>query len=664
MNSYRTINTIDKLRDLSETWKSKEFAFDTEFTSLSYIEQKIIGLSMHNPKEGSSVFIQFNFEDTYTTKEKDPKGGRKKVDVTHTYRKTDAIEFSEAKPYLEVLFEDAECICANAKVERKIFHKYGITNWRIKDDVNLMSWMLNVDTPSGLKDNAKAELNLSMPSYAETVKQKVGNIDWNEVNWDAYAEYGALDAFATWELREVFKPKIEKFSALEQCYRKLELPLTYHVADSEIAGIRIDIGYLKKLSVEAGKAIDLAEQKIYDDIGVEFNINSSKQLAEILFDRLAYPVIKKSDKTGARSVDEGALKELAFKGYDIADDILEYRKLRKLKTTYLDSIPLKVDSDGRLRGSFNQQGAATGRFSSNNPNLQNMPNNEEFPVKRAFIPKDGYKFLVYDWSTIEVRIMAHESGDENMIRIFTEKRDIHQETTDSVNNLVGLTLKRGQGKTINFGVLYLMGAESLAYMLNKQLRTEVKSGKISREDYDRNFVTEKTAQKIIDGYFNTYYGFAHFVKTETDAVKSSGWSWTLGGRRRPVPELRRAGQYGAGRRKAVNTPIQGGAADLIKLAIIKLAEMYVHEALDAETLLYVHDELVIEVREDQAEIASGLVKHVMENIFPNCKVPIAAEGGIYDDWAGLKQGAANKIKRKRGAIKPLQLLKFGLLWKN
>ena len=195
--------------------------------------------------------------------------------------------------------------------------------------------------------------------------------------------------------------------------------------------------------------------------------------------------------------------------------------------------------------------------SSSNPNLQNQPNNKKFPIKRAFIPKDGYEFLVYDWSTIEIRIMAHESGDKKMIEILNAGRDIHQETTDSVNSLCGLHLNRGQGKTINFGVLYLMGAESLAYMLNKQLRQEQRDGKITMDEYNERYVTKNTAQKIIDSFFNTYTGFTRFCKEETEYVRKTGWSWTLGGRRRPVPELRRKGQWGFGQRKAVNTPIQG-----------------------------------------------------------------------------------------------------------
>lgn len=662
MTEYRIINRLQDLIEFSKNWTSKDFAFDTEFTSLPYMQQKIIGMSVYDDKTNiPPTFFQFNFDYDYITKEKNPAGGRKKLTVDRKYYKTDAINFEDAKPYLLEMFEGAKCICANAKTEWKIFNKYGITNWRIGDDVNLMSWMLNVDLPKGLKESAKRVLKINMESYTDMIKQKVSNIDWNLVDWEQYGKYGAEDAWATYLIRDAYLPEMKKWEALYECYREMEIPLTYVVAGMEMSGVQIDLPYLKTLSDTAGKKLVIAEQEIYDSIGVEFNINSPKQLAEILFDRLGLPVIKRSEKTKERSTDEGTLEELSFMGHDIADDILEYRTLKKLKSTYMDKIPKIIDVDGRLRGSFNATGTATARFSSSNPNLQNQPNNKEFPIKRAFVPKPGYKFLVYDWSTIEVRIMAHESQDPKMVEIFMNGRDIHQETTDNVNVMVGLALDRDQGKTINFGVLYLMGADSLAYMLNEQLRKDFKKGLITMAEYKQRFVTVPTAQKIIDGYFDTYVGFAQFVKEETQIVKQSGWSWTLGGHRRPVPDLRLKGRWGFGKRKAVNTPIQGGAGDLMKMAMIKLAKRFYDECLDAKILLSVHDELVVEAKDDhRLEEASRIMKEVMENVFPGCLVPIVAEGGIFEDWAGLKQGGTPKAKAKRRKSGTLERLKWGL----
>ena len=641
MNKFIWINTLEKLKEFQKDFKSKEFAFDTEFTTLRMYEARLIGLSIFDPRTGlDSAFIQFNFYYDYTKKVKE---GKKSIDKVFRYEKTDAINVEDALPILKEMFMGAKCICASAKVEWKISMKYGFNNWIIGDDVNLMSWLLNVDEPSDLKWNTKKELQIDMPSYTDTIGQKPNNIDWTGVDWYEYAKYGARDAYATYYLRDVFLPRIEQFPSLLSCYRDLELPLLYVVADSEMRGVTIDVEVLEEMSRQADTEIQKAQNDIYDTVGIEFNIGSGKQLAEVLFDRMGCPSQKVSEKTGARSTDEGVMKELAFQGYEIADDILDYRKLTKLKSTYLDGIPKLVDADGRLRGSFNQSGTVTGRFSSSQPNLQNQPNNKKFPVKAAFVPRKGYKFLVFDWSTIEIRIMAYESGCPIMTELLRAGRDIHAETQMSVNNLCGLNLSRGQGKTINFGVLYLMGADSLSYMLNKQLKTDYKDGKMTYAEYKAHYVTKEIAQKIIDGYFQTYTGFTQYVKDVTHFAKSDGWVWTLGGRRRPIPELKRKGKgmFGAGQRKAVNTPIQGGAADLMKRALVLLFNMYLEKEYDAATLLYVHDEFVIECREDQAEACAADVKELIENIFPQCTVPILCDGGIYDNWAGLKQGNIN-----------------------
>lgn len=659
MKDFLLINNIDDLIDLSRRWTSKNFAFDTEFTNLKYMTQELIGLSIYDERNGiPAVFIQFNFSSTYIEKIADPNGGRKKLDVTRKYSKTDAIEISEALPYLRKIFEGANCICATAKVEWKIASKYGFANWVIEDDVNMMSYLLNVDNENGLKANAKRELKLEMPSYVETVGQKVDNINWNLVDFYKYAEYGARDAWATYKLRDIYLPRISEFPALLKCYKSLEIPLTYEVATSEMRGVEIDVEYLREMSKVITEAINEAEQEIFDEIGCEFNLSSPTQLAEILFDRLGYPSGAVSEKTGKRSVNEDTLKELAFKGYDVADDILDYRKLEKLKSTYIDSIPLMVDKDGRLRGNLNQLGTATGRFSSSKPNLQNQPNNKRFPIKRAFVARKGYKLLNLDWSTIEIRIMAHESGDEKLIELLNAGRDIHQETSNAINGQFGLTLDRNQGKTINFAVLYLMGADSLMYTLNKSLKGQYKEGKITMAELKKLLISKQVAQQIIDGYFNTYTGFTQFIKNEVANSTQTGWVWTLGGRRRPVHELRSKKTFGFGRRKTVNTIIQGGAGDLMKLGVIKLAKMYREKRYDATTLLYIHDEYVIEVREDQAERCYKDCVEIMTNIFPSCRVPILCEGGIFDDWGGLKGGAKPKKKKSGMSVKRMMALKL------
>ena len=641
MSNYLIIDTIDDLIDFVDNFGEKDFALDTEFTSLNWYSQTLIGMSVYSDlSDYPPTFIQFNFDYTYSEKISDPNGGRKKVTIFHEYQKRDAIHIDEALPYLHKLLDGASCVCANGKVERKILAKYGLTDWKIGDDVNLMSWLLNCSSPSGLKDNAKKELGLQMDSYENTVGMKPDNINWNKVDFEKYGAYGALDAYATWELRRVYRAKIEQMQSLMNCYEVLELPLIDCVAKSEMAGVSIDTKLLKKMSVAAEVDLKKAEQEVFDIAGVEFNIGSSKQLADILYGRFG---INCNHKTagGARAVNEAALKEMAYAGYDVADYILEYRKLGKLKNTYIDAIPEMLDPDGRLRGNLNQQGTRTGRFSSSKPNLQNQPNNDKYPVKSAFIPKDGYTFIVVDWSTIEIRIMAHESKDPVMTEILRQGRDVHQETADNVYKQTGVKLTRSQGKTVNFAILYGMGAESLAYSLNAGLRAMVKKGTMTREEYKKGMITQHQAEHIIRGYMGAYYGFTAWGKREVANSKRTGWVWTLGGRRRPVPELKNQKTFNAGARIVVNTEIQGGAGDLMKLGIIKLDKLYLEKKYDAKTLLYVHDEYVIEVRKNQANDCLKDVVQLMQNIFPQCSVPILCEGDIFPNWAGLKQGKAH-----------------------
>lgn len=1439
MNDFLVVDTLPKLKDLADRWKEREFALDTEFTDLSYYKQDLIGISLYSDRHDiPAVFIQFNFKDTYTQKEKTPDGGRAKIDIGYVYEKTDAIDKQEALPYLKKIIDGADCVTANGKVEIKALHKYGISI-NIKDDVNLMNHLLDVSSKSDLKTAGRKYLKIDMKSYEETVGMKVGNINWNKVDWEAYAEYGAKDAWVTWKLREVFRKQVEEDEPLLHCYEKLELPLIPKVAESEIAGVYIDKSVLQEMSGRIAEDIKRSEEAIFNEVGVEFNLGSPKQLAEILFDRLGLPVISET-ASGGRSTGEDAMKELAFMGYDIAEKILDYRRLSKLQTTYIDKIPDMVDGDGRLRGSFNQSGTQcitgnsivvtdkgmipikycdkdtvvlnmntdleqsvdyvkyeqvptyyirtnlgfeiegtnkhkiitnrykfkdygnnshtwrrldevkvgdrikipfgynvfglpngeyhsinfdninrnkthksnefyiqniidedfaefigiynadgsikddngsfnirisntniavknrvcelsrklfgveakvyetetniinknlaqiedllclgrydysktipdvimrssenvikaylkglnldghivnedkvkksffkltitneqhtlqvhtiltnlgiissrrrikgrnysticiynqhgykyinevgsvkkqkefkyktgkahgyrlrdgyievgikhiehrfsdvydfvlpqthsfiansiinhnTGRFSSSNPNLQNIVNDKIYPVKRAFVAKKGYSLLVFDWciaegsevltkqgakpiemcvagdevlqedgtyrkvlsvpyrgekrvvrlttscgydivatdehrfrvidingeyvwkkikdidvnndfiaiqpttsrpegarlelpevsythynnkelkntpkildedlaffmgyisgdgcltqsnrsigwvvnekdkslaeylenlvfklfgekprcsgihngayqyyfnsapllnwlrligvskdnisellmfsdlsvvkswlrgyfeadgyggrrvsicssresiikqtqklllqigifckykkqkngefiknvltiptnytglflqevgffsqrkivntlekagnfgispvygghpnlksridykdnlglqyylrntkfrggvisrklaekikmldeseynrlglfkildwgqvydkvsivedfgvahtydlevedthsfivngfishnSTIEIRIMAHESKDPVMIKILKEYRDVHQETADNISAQTGLHLSRSIGKTLNFAILYGMGADALAYTLNKSMRGEVKKGTMTQEEYEVSQIDQRTAQKMIDGFYSAYAGFTEWSKLEVQNTKKTGWVYTLGGRRRPVPELQNKKTYNAGVRKCVNSIVQGGAGDLMKLAIIKLSNMYKEKGYDATTLLYIHDEIVIEVRNDQAEKCKEDVRWLMENIFPACDVPILCEGDIYKSWDGLKGGEThNSIGQSSNSL--FNFLKFNKL---
>lgn len=661
MKSFLWVNTLDKLADLADRWKEREMALDTEFTELSHYHQNLIGLSIFTDNHTiPAVFIQFNFKAVYYEKEQDPNNKRKKIDVPRYYEKTDAIDIQEAIPYLKRIINDTEVVTANGKVEIKSLAKIGL-KFKIIDDVNLMNWLLDVTTPSDLKSAGKRELGIDMPGYEETVGMKIDNINWNKVDFYNYAEYGARDAWVTWKLRDIFRERINGDRPLRSCYENLEIPLIKSVARTEMRGVEIHVPTLKKMSGQITKDIAVEREKIFDLVGAEFNIDSPKQLGEVLFDRLGYPVIEHT-KSGGRGVGEPVLQELAYQGYEVADALLDYRQLQKLKNTYIDKLPLLVDPDGRLRGGFNQAGTQTGRFSSSSPNLQNIPNNKKYPVKQAFVAKKGYSLIVVDWSTIEIRVMAHESKDPVMTDVLRNLRDVHQETTDNINAQTGLSLTRSDGKTTNFAVLYGMSAISLAYTLNKELKKLVKTGKLSPAEYAKREVSERVAQKIIDGYYASYSGFARWGKDEVqNSTNNGGWVYTFGGRRRPVRELFNKKTYNSGKRKVINTIIQGGAGDIMKLAIIKLDQMYEAKGYDANTLLYVHDEFVIEVKDSQREKCLEDVMALMQGIFPACDVPILCEGNIFDNWDGLKSKASAK---KGGSTKDLfiKLLVNKILW--
>jgi DNA polymerase-1 len=306
---------------------------------------------------------------------------------------------------------------------------------------------------------------------------------------------------------------------------------------------------------------------------------------------------------------------------------------KKSKIKRITPIGVKKVCDITVAENHSYVGNGFVNHNSSGPNLQNIINNWKFPVRCAFKPKKGYKFLVYDWSTIEIRIMAHESRDPVLLDILQNDRDIHQETTDYFNEDLNLEFKRKDGKTFNFAIMYLMSALSLANTLNRSLKEEYKLGHISKEEYESKYVTEELASKLVDSYFGRFKGFAAWQNWVVNhALRNNCEARTISGRRRMVPMLRERGSFNAGKRRIINTVIQGGAADLMKRAIVMLQEHFYNMNLDANVLMYVHDEFVIECRSDQAEECANITEYIMENIFPQCLVPIKVEGGIYDNW--------------------------------
>jgi DNA polymerase-1 len=598
----------------------------------------LVAISLYAPEYGKAVSILFNFSATYFIKVKDPHNARRKIDKEMYYEQEDFIEFADVEDMIIDIFKGADVIAANGKFDIKVARKYNFYNFKLTDDTVAQAHHLDPDGRAGLKQSAKRYLGITMTTYEETVGQKANNIDWTMVDWDAYGSYSCNDALITYYLAEELNRRLEKYPKMVEVYKKLALPITEVVADMEYNGVKVDVKMLKSMSSKIHAEITELEETIYDITGVEFNIGSSKQLGEIMFDRLNYPVIERTEK-GARAVGESVLKELDFRGYKLPKYLLTYRKLVKLQTTYIDAIPEMISVDGLLHANFNVNATRTSRFSSSNPNLQNQPNNKQYPVRKAFIPRAKDRvLLVGDHSQIELRILAHFSKDKNLTRAFIDGLDLHQQTADNINNLTGLHLSRSQGKTLNFATVYLMSPDSLMYRLNADLAEEVTSGKISEEEYNEYKVTLRQARQMINGFFNVYSGVKGYINRLAEKVKEEGRVYTLGGFGRPIPELRNKRTFSAGRRLAINTKIQGSASDVLKMAMVKIADQLTKEHLDAKLILQVHDELVYDVKGSDALRVKELVRDIAENVFPGCSVPLLFDIDIFHNWAEMKAG--------------------------
>ncbi len=642
------LRTEDALVRYLRTFNKERFTFDTETSqtrkgsALSYMGLTLCGVSLYdgiNPP----AYVEMNFSGTYKVKEPDPDYPRRKRDVVKEYTHTKGIDREVALAHLRPVFQDAKVTAHNAKYDGKVAKKFDFFNYELEHDTMLMSYVLDCNSPNGLKESTNRELKHKMTTFEEAVGQKPGNINWTTVDFDVFGQYACDDAYWTHQLREHFLPKIEAHN-VGIPYYQLEIPNVEVLIDMETLGVEVDVEVLNDIAKEIRQQQGIVREKIFEEAGVEFNINSSKQLGEILFDRLGCPVISTTAK-GARSTDDATMKELAYMGYDIAEWLSEYSKLEKILTGYAEGIPKMIDSDGRLRGSFNQAGTATGRFSSSNPNLQNQPNNEDFPIRQAFKARKGYGLIVCDWSTIEIRVMAHLSQDPVLIDILRNNRDIHQETATRISAVVaGLTVTRSQGKTLNFGVLYGMGADKLAYTLNTDLKKQVMKGKLTQQEYDERKLTKQQAQAIIDGYYKAYKGYKAWSDAMVDKASRNKFVRTFTGRVRPLPEFNNKKEYYSAARKTVNTAIQGGAGDLMKRNMVRLFKMFLEENLDAKLLMVVHDEFVIEAKLSKIHKIAKRVQWCMETVWPTCSVPIKAEVQCLRTWGGMK-GHSGYIKK-------------------
>ena len=432
------------------------------------------------------------------------------------------------------------------------------------------------------------------------------------------AEYAAEDADITLQLYQFFAPKLKE-EGLQELYDTLEAPLIRVLVDMEYEGINLNGNFLNKYSVELEKDIAALEVKIYEDAGMQFNIASPKQIGEVLFDKMKIPYKGAKTKTGQYSTDEAKLTELAAE-YPFVAEILQHRGLSKLKSTYVDALPLQLNpKTGRVHTSFNQALAATGRLSSNNPNLQNIPikTPEGAKVREAFIPRDDHHVLLSaDYSQIELRIIAEISGDEAMLEAFQKNQDIHRATAARVYNVPYEEVtgdQRRNAKTVNFSIIYGAGATNVSQQLGIK-RTE--------------------AKELIDTYFQQYQGLKGYMENTVEFARENGFVKTLLGRRRYLRDIdsRNALARSNAERVAINTPIQGTAADLIKVAMINIHKTLNEKGLQTKMILQVHDELVFDVPKEEIGTVKPIIADLMKNAIPGLKVPILVEMGTGKNW--------------------------------
>ena len=509
----------------------------------------------------------------------------------------------------------------NIKYDFLVLRREGIRLEGIDLDSMLLSYLVEPNWGRHNLDRlALTYLNHRPIAFKDVAGTGKSAVTMDAVDIDKAAPYACEDAELALRLCDTLWPEVEA-RRLDSLYREIEAPLIELLAEMEEWGVRVDHGVLADLSSELQEDLDRLQRRIYEQSGEEFNLNSPRQLAGILFEKLQLPAGRRTRKTRGFSTSLDVLQELAIR-YPIARDVLEFRQLSKLKSTYADALPRLIHPEtGRIHTSYNQTVAATGRLSSSDPNLQNIPVRGSWGprFRRAFIPAPGHLFLSADYSQIELRVLAHLSEDPGLIETFQNDRDVHQETADRVFG-EGSTLfedePRRRAKIINFSIIYGTSAFSLA----RELST-----------------TPAEAQKFMDLYFERYPRVREFLDGCVREAEETGSSRTLFGRLRPIPELGQKNRtaHQAGRRIALNTPIQGSAADLIKKAMIDIRKEFRTRGLQARMILQVHDELVFEVREEEYGPVEDIVRKKMESVTP-LRVPLKVHLGWGANWNDAK----------------------------
>ena len=593
---YETLLTeADLNRWVKKLNQAKLFALDTETDNLDYMAANLVGIS----------FALENGEAAYLPLQLDYLGAPK------TLEKTTALTL--LKPVLEN--PAIQKVGQNFKYDLTIFARNGIDVQGVAFDTMLESYVLNSTGRHNMDDLAKRYLGHQTISFEEIAGKGKNQLTFNQIPLEQAAEYAAEDADVTMKLQQVLWEKLSKEPTLEKLFKEMELPLLGVLSRMERRGVLIDSDALFLQSNEIANRLSELEEQAYVLAGQPFNLASTKQLQEILFDKLGLPVIQKTPK-GAPSTNEEVLEELAF-SHELPKVLVEHRGLSKLKSTYTDKLPQMVNPQtGRVHTSYHQAVTATGRLSSSDPNLQNIPirNEEGRRIRQAFIAREGFTVVAADYSQIELRIMAHLSQDQGLINAFTQGKDIHRSTAAEI---FGVALdevtseQRRNAKAINFGLIYGMSAFGLSRQLG-----------IGRAD----------AQSYMDLYFKRYPGVQTFMHDIREKAKAQGYVETLFGRRLYLPDINSSNgmRRKAAERVAINAPMQGTAADIIKRAMIQLDQKLQNDP-DIAMIMQVHDELVFEVRSEKVAFYSELIKTQMESA-ADLVVPLIVEVGQGTNW--------------------------------
>jgi len=595
--TYQTIFTEGELNDwLIRMNAAQLVSVDSETTSLSPMQAKLVGISFCIESHQAAYLPLMH---NYT-------GVPQQLSLD--------VALSRLKPWLESATKPK--LGQNLKYDKHVFANHGIQLNGIAHDTLLQSYVLESHRPHNMDNMAMRHLDIKTISYDDVTGKGVNRIGFDEVAIDVATQYAAEDADITLRLHQALYPAIQSDDRLDYIYRMIEMPILDVLFEIERNGVLLDYKLLQKQSHELGEKLHVLEQQAYTIAGQPFNLNSPKQIQEILFNQLKLPIIKKTP-TGVPSTDEDVLQQLAL-DYPLPKLLLDYRSLAKLKSTYTDKLPLMMDRNtGRVHTNYAQAVAVTGRLASSDPNLQNIPvrTSEGRRIREAFIAPPGCQIISADYSQIELRIMAHISQDEGLLKAFAAGEDIHKATAAEV---FGIPLEqvdqeqRRYAKVINFGLIYGMSEFGLAAQLG---------------------IERSAARAYMERYFARYPGVESYMQHTREKARQLGYVETVLGRRLWLPEINNANgnrRQGA-ERAAINAPMQGTAADIIKLAMIAVRNSLHKEQLGSKLIMQVHDELVLEVPDNEIVLIKNMLPECMGNVM-QLDVPLLIEVGVGDNW--------------------------------